>query len=400
MLFGREKVLAEIKQQLGTSSTQANPVLIEGNRRTGKTSILHELQRDVKADEMIPVYVSLQSGEGSKDSRPGLDTAEVFRLIARQIGFALNDFGVEVELPGEDLTNPDKNFRFQFTRKLSSAFKGSKPFDTLRLYVEQALDAVTPRKILLMLDEFDHLHVGTQSGVTNPQVPDNIRSLVHEHKNLALIISGTKELKKIRDDYWSTLFGFAYTIPVSGLSEDAAGDLVKIPAQGQLIYQAGAVDEIVRLSGNQPFLIQTLCSRIFSGAVETGNPSVGKSQVANAAERMGKDNEHFRNLFSREINSDLQRIIFVMIVKNFERDGTRFNRGGIEQELYNQNVPYLEEEIDDEIDHLISLELVKNHDTDRSDSSGFEPLVPFFGIWINQNVDYEQLIQTIRDQVI
>ena len=123
---------------------------------------------------MIPVYVSLQSGEGSKDSRPGLDTAEVFRLIARHIGFALNDFGVEVELPGEDLTNPDKNFRFQFTRKLSSAFKGSKPFDTLRLYVEQALDAVTPRKILLMLDEFDHLHVGTQSGVTNPQVPDNI----------------------------------------------------------------------------------------------------------------------------------------------------------------------------------------------------------------------------------
>ena len=65
---------------------------------------------------MIPGYVSLQSGEGSKDGRPGLDTAEVFRLIARQIGFAVEESGVEVELPGESLTDPEKNFKIQFAR--------------------------------------------------------------------------------------------------------------------------------------------------------------------------------------------------------------------------------------------------------------------------------------------
>jgi hypothetical protein len=398
MLFGRDQVLSDIKQQLGTSGTQSNPVLIEGNRRTGKTSILHELQRSISTEEMIPVYVSLQSGEGSKDARPGLDTEEVFRLIARQIGFALKESGVEVGLPGESLTDPEKNFRFQFTRKLENAFKNERPFDTLRLYVEEVLSSIAPRKVLLMLDEFDHIHVGTRSGVTNPQVPVNIRSLVHEHKNLALIISGTKELEKIRDDYWSMLFGLAFTIPVSGLSEDAARDLVQKPAAGQLNYQTRAVEEIVRLCGSQPFLIQTLCSRIFSGAMETQNPNVDNTRVDAAAERMATDNEHFRNLFYREISSDLQRIIFMLILKRSEADGARLNRGDLETALYESRVPYIEEKLDDEIDHLVGLEIIREQESPTGEMAGYEPLVPLFGIWINQNVDYDELVRALENQ--
>jgi type I restriction enzyme M protein len=400
MLFGRDQVLSDIKQQLGTSGTQSNPVLIEGNRRTGKTSILHELRRSLNTDEIVPVYVSLQAGEGSQDSRPGLDTVEVFRLIAREMGYALKGCGIEVELPGESLTDPDRIFKTQFTRKLNQAFDTTRPFETLSQYVDEVLKKIAPRKILLMLDEFDHIHLGTQSGVTNPQVPDNIRSLVHEHQNLALIISGTKELRKIRDDYWSTLFGFAYPISVASLPTQDAKRLVEEPARGLLDYQPKATEEIVRLAGHQPFLIQTLCSRVFSTAVEDENVSVGLNQVTRAANRMAQDNEHFRNLFDREIKTDQQRLILMLILSNLDGDSRTLNRHDIESMLFADHVPYDEEKLDDDIEFLIELEIIEDIGQDGEGLPSYKPSVPFFGIWVDQNRDQEEISQRVRDEVL
>ena len=43
MFFGRQDIIANIQRQLSTSH-RANVILLEGNRRTGKTSILRRLQ--------------------------------------------------------------------------------------------------------------------------------------------------------------------------------------------------------------------------------------------------------------------------------------------------------------------------------------------------------------------
>ena len=43
MFFGRERTMERISRQLG--GDRANVVLLEGNRRTGKTSILQRLER-------------------------------------------------------------------------------------------------------------------------------------------------------------------------------------------------------------------------------------------------------------------------------------------------------------------------------------------------------------------
>ena len=104
MFFGRADIMERIKRQLG-ASTHANVVLLEGNRRTGKTSILQQLGRTDVLPGWIPVYCSFQGAEGH-DSKVGITTREVFRLLAREIGRALYDAGSRPGFPVSRIAIP------------------------------------------------------------------------------------------------------------------------------------------------------------------------------------------------------------------------------------------------------------------------------------------------------
>ena len=59
MFFGRADVIERIQRQVG-ASTHANVILLEGNRRTGKTSILRQLGNPDALPGWITVDCSLQ----------------------------------------------------------------------------------------------------------------------------------------------------------------------------------------------------------------------------------------------------------------------------------------------------------------------------------------------------
>ena len=88
MFFGRTGVMARITRQLG-ASTHANVILLEGNRRTGKTSILRQIEKEDALQDWIPVDCSLHAGRGDDthdEKKVGIPTHEFFRLIARKTG--------------------------------------------------------------------------------------------------------------------------------------------------------------------------------------------------------------------------------------------------------------------------------------------------------------------------
>ncbi|MDC0979049.1 ATP-binding protein [Gammaproteobacteria bacterium] len=397
MLFGRDDILSKIKQQLGSAEHQANPVLIEGNRRVGKTSILKELERSLDPDEIIPVYVSMHGADGSASGKIGLDTVEVFRLISERIGRTLNKHGIEAELPGEELTDPAKKFRPQFSARLNRVFDTSRPFEVFEQYIDEALDQIKPRKLLLMLDEFDKIHMGISSGVTSQQVPDNIRSLVHQYPSLSLIISGTKELTKIRGDYWSALFGLAVSVPVSALSAGEAARLVEEPARGMLGFGPRAVDEIVRVTAREPFLIQTLCTHLFGIAVAEERSSLDIDEVNRAAERMTEEsNGHFRDLFWLDLKSDQQRLIYLSILKSHDHQPI-LGLAGIQSELFAMHVTYDEETLESDLEHLVELELVKCEKLESG--TKYLSSVPLFERWVRQNIDEADLSERAAEQM-
>ena len=383
MLFGREAVIGEIRRQLRGDS-RANVVLLEGNRRTGKTSILKRLQDPEVLPDWIAVNCSLQGGEGHA-SEAGLPTNEVFRLMARDLGWAAHAAGVRVWLPDADAPEPGKPFKVAFVRALRRAFSGDRPFETFELFLQTVVEAARPRRVLLMLDEFDKLQEGIDAGVTSPQVPENIRYLLHTYPELSAILAGSRRIKRLREEYWSALFGFGHRVPISGLRVEDARRLVTRPVDGRLVYVPEARDLVVELCARQPFLIQSLCNRIFESAASSDRRMVTVDDVNTAAHAMTEDNEHFRTLWGYA-GSERRRFLLTLcrrlgdrvpitldlLERSLGRHGVQLHRG---------------ERLGDDLEFLRELEMLELHGT-RSGSS-YRLAIPLMAAWIERNEDFE-----------
>ena len=248
LFLGREGVMKRIRRQLGASD-HANVVLLEGTRRTGKTSILKQIEKTDVLDGWIPVYCSLQ-GMGVKSTR------DFYRALAMETGSALYRTGVRTWLPETPAPSPGQRFTQAFRSALDHAFSDEHSFETFRLYLAAAVEAAKPRRVLLMLDEFDELQERIDDGTISPQVPTNIRHLLQHQPGVCAIITGSRRLKRLREDYWSALFGLGYRIGISGLPIDAAKRLVIQAGRGEAslpavrVRQAGRAVLLSSVSGS------------------------------------------------------------------------------------------------------------------------------------------------------
>ena len=397
MFFGRDDVMTKIKRQLG--HTHANVTLLEGNRRTGKTSILKQLAKAPDLQGWIPVYCSLQDVDS-------IATNHVFRLLARQTGWALYDAGVETWIPGLPRTDSGRPFKAGFSAVLARAFAGGNPFETFRDYLSAALEAAEPRRILLMLDEFDKLQEGIEAGVSSPQVPENIRHLLQHQPGLCAIIAGSRRLKRLREEYWSALFGLGYRVGIGALADADARKLVTDPVAGQLRYLPKARDRLVRLCAGHPFLIQSLCSRVFDRASDGNERTLTEEIVEQSAGEMVGDNEHFRTLWGYA-GSARRRLLLAICARLAERsDAVTLNL--LEAKLHEEcgvNVRR-QDELADDITELRELELL-DLDHGRDTSLGRLPrqarqvyrlCVPLMAMWIEANVDFDDLVVRARQE--
>ena len=384
MFFGRKDIIGKIRRQLSTTH-RANVVLLEGNRRTGKTSILKHLQAPGELPGWIVVNCSLQGGEGH-GSKAGLPTSEVFRLMARDIGWTAHDAGIQVWPPDLEPPASKKPFKVAFAKALDGAFSGSRPFEVFELYIQAVLEAAGPRRLLLMLDEFDKLQEGIDAGITSPQVPENIRYLLHTYPGMSAVLSGSRRLKRLREEYWSALFGFGHRIPVSGLPLEDARLLVTRPVEGRLTYVSEGIDRVVELCSRQPFLIQSLCNRIFERASLASQRMVTEGAVRSAAQEMVEDNEHFRTLWDY---AETERRRFVLaLCQRLEGGPDPVTLHLLEMMLAERGIPLPHQDrLGEDLEFLRELELLELQESARG--SAYRLAVPLMADWIRRNIDFE-----------
>ena len=395
MFFGRTDIMDRIQRQLG-ASTHANVILLEGNRRTGKTSILRQLGKEDVLPGWIPVYCSLQDAEGD-DRTGGITTRNVFKLLARTTGWALSDAGVETWFPGLPERNTGRPYKLAFRDALNQTFVGEHAFETFELYLSAAVEAASPRRVLLMLDEFDKLQEGIDAGITSPQVPENIRHLLQHQPGVSAIITGSRRLKRLREEYWSALFGLGYRIGVSSLSMDDARRLVTEPVEGRLAYLPQARDRLVELCARHPFLIQSLCNRVFEQAAATSASTVTVDAVQQAATEMVRDNEHFRTLW--DYTGSARRGLLLALCDRLQEGPDAVNLDLLEVELRKLGVPLRRiRELADDVTELRELELL---DFDESYRTGtYRLAVPLMAQWLQMNVDFGDLVVRAREEAM
>lgn len=393
MFFGRTDVIERIGRQLG-STTNANVILLEGNRRTGKTSILKQLQKKGALPGWVVVYCSFQDAEGD-ETRAGISTRNVYRLLARTIGWSLFDAGIRTWFPGEPPPDSKRPFKVEFRSALDRVLSDDHPFETFELYLGAALAAARPHRVLLMLDEFDKLQEGIDTGVTSPQVPENIRHILQHHPGLSAILTGSRRLKRLREEYWSALFGLGYRVGISSLPLEDARRLVTQPVADRLSYLPQARDRVVEICAAQPFLVQSLCNRVFERAASSDDRTITTAAVNQAAIEMVRENEHFRTLWDYA-QTHRRRLLLALCERLADGpDAINLEFLSARVEAVGVHVPR-QSLLGDDLEYLRELELIE---FDKSYRGGtYRIAVPLLGMWIQASIDFDDAVARAREE--
>lgn len=385
VFFGRDELLARISRQI---ETHGNVVLLEGNRRAGKTSILQHLEGRAAIPGWLAVHCSLQGAGGAGEE--GVPTAEVFRAIARSIAKGLAGLGGDVLLPNGQ-TLAVARYPLGVAKACREGIGTESPFTDFQEYLELVLTVLAPRGLglLLMLDEFDKLQVGIDNGVTSPQVPENIRFLIQTYPKFSAILTGSRRLKRLREEYWSALYGLGTTIPVTALDKESARRVVTEPVCDQLTFSEEAIRRVTEITACLPYLMQCLCNRVFEYAVKTKSRSITASVVDLAAQELVRDTEHFGSLWDSaadgpKTGSARRQLILLLCARSFKH-GAHMNFGTLREHLAQAGVGVGDEALDGDLSYLRELELIV-YSGEVGDGE-YRLAIPLMADWIEQQQD-------------
>ena len=268
MFFGREDVVAFIQENL-TAQHRNNLVLI-GQRRTGKTSLLKQLPVRL-GDDYLPVYLDGQA----LGLDPGLPN--FFLSLATEVAFALEDRGFAVDPPEyEDFVDSPAIF---FERN----------------FLTRVRQAIGDRHAIIMFDEFEELEGAVQRGSLDASIFGFLRHLIQHSENLSVIFCGTHRLEELASDYWNVLFNISLYRHIAFLDKTEALHLVQEPVAGYgMRYDDLALDKIWQVTAGHPYFLQLLCHSLVNQHNKTERNYVTVADVNGALDEILASGEaHF-----------------------------------------------------------------------------------------------------------
>jgi WD40 repeat protein/AAA+ ATPase superfamily predicted ATPase len=234
MFYGREDIFQFIADNL-RGPVQDRTLVLHGQRRSGKTSVLYQLLRGRLGQGFVPVLIDMQ------ELAPMVrNTGDFLAETAYQLARAARKAAVLVEEPASD------------------AFAAS-PARAFSRFLDALEDSLGDQRAVLMFDEFELIETKIADGKLDADLLGYFRSLMQHRDRVVFIFTGTHRLEEMSHDYWSILFNIALYRRVSFLSTADAAQLIRKPVAGALDVDELAVEKIINLTSGHPYFIQLTC---------------------------------------------------------------------------------------------------------------------------------------------
>jgi hypothetical protein len=236
LFFGREDIMTFLLDHL-TAAHRNNLVLI-GQRRTGKSSLLKQLPLRL-GDDFMPVYLDGQA----LGLDPGMPA--FLHSIASEIAFAMEDRGLPLAAPAlaDFADNPASHFE--------------------RVFLPEVRRQLGSRPLLLLLDEFEELESSVRRGTLDAAVFPFLRHLIQHSDNLSVVFCGTHRLEELASNYWNVLFNISLYRHIGFLSREDATRLIQEPvAAGGMQFDDLALEKIWRVTAGHPYFLQLVCHNL------------------------------------------------------------------------------------------------------------------------------------------
>jgi hypothetical protein len=236
MFYGRADVFSFVRRNL-IGLHRDTPVVLYGQRRTGKTSVLYQLQRHLDPRYRC-IFMDLHG--------LNLDGLGNFLLgMANYISEGLQrDHRLVVEVPDRATFLADPKSEFE------------------TIFLAEALSVVGEDHLVLMLDELIRLEEEIQSGHMEREVFDYLRHLMQHHARLNFIFSLGSGLEEMEKEY-AFLFNTSLYHRISFLEPAAARDLITQPAQDYYEVAPEAIEKILQITSCHPYYTQLVCHCLF-----------------------------------------------------------------------------------------------------------------------------------------
>lgn len=253
MFFGREDVFSFVRRHL-TGLHRDTPVVLYGQRRTGKTSVLYHLPRQL-GPRYRCVLIDLH-GLGM-DGGMGTLLWGIASVVSRGLR---RDYQIAVAVPD----------RAAFVADPRSAFENA--------FLDGVWSALGDDHLVLMVDEVARLEEERAAGRLEPGVFEYLRHLMQHYASLNFVFSIGSGLEEMEKEY-AFLFNSSLYHRISFLEPAAASALVTEPAKGCYDVEPAAVAKILQITSGHPYYTQLVCHSLFDRWIRDPVPVLTTTDV-------------------------------------------------------------------------------------------------------------------------
>ncbi|MEM2130708.1 MAG: ATP-binding protein, partial [Candidatus Bathyarchaeia archaeon] len=301
MFYGRDELIANVAKVLKTSRTQSKCVVIYGQKRAGKSSILYHLKRRLKAeDDLLVLDIGNIGAILDEHSRISF-LYQILWAILKELRDAIEEKVMEGRNP-LDISFPTDIEFYQhpsplvFFRDIFERFRRA----TTRIAGWQGM------RVILLVDEFSYIYGYIMKGLIPETFMKNWKALLQDNFFNAVLV-GQDVMPKFKQRFPNE-FGTTQDERVTYLRREDAIQLIDEPIriggrQGESRYRERAIERILELTAGSPFYIQILCNRLVeymnrkkASLITEADVEQVKDELIRGVNALGKDK--FDNLIN------------------------------------------------------------------------------------------------------
>ena len=256
MFVGRTELINNIAQRIENSRTQSECVLIYGQKRSGKSSLLYHLKLVLEKIEDL-LIVDVGDIGSTLNIDPGVSPIRnfLYRILVKlnsAIGNYKSDSPLNLQIPTyqEFYTHFNPLQCFEDT------------FASFNHHVSTSEDWHGAHPVLL-IDEFQYIYEGILDGRISTSFMQSWKALL-QAGHFSAVLVGQDVMAKFKADYSNEL-ATAYDERITYLTNMYATELIENPIRigdwkrGESRYREQSVQKILDLTAGSPYYIQIIC---------------------------------------------------------------------------------------------------------------------------------------------
>jgi tetratricopeptide (TPR) repeat protein len=260
MFYGREELIRNIADSIQKSCLQSKCVIVFGQKRAGKSSILHHLKCMMEKERKLLILDLGNIGSILDENSTVPLLYQILWSILRRLEDAIED-RVDAGFSSLDISFPSDREFYAHPAPLTF-FKDI--FDKYKRRISKKDDWSNVRIVILM-DEFSYIYAQIVAGNIPELFMKNWKALLQENYFNA-VLAGQDVMPKFKQRFPNE-FGTTQDERVTYLRPEDAAKLIDEPIRirgrhGESRYRERAIERILQLTAGSPFYIQIICNRL------------------------------------------------------------------------------------------------------------------------------------------